>query len=127
MNATETYEHLFVGEGRVTLAILRQGGRVTVGISFCSPKDQFARHRGRKIALGRAKAESVYGFDFVEVDQTLLHNKQAAVQEFIKMACNDQEVLFPGWVYRAVKQGEVCTVKDLRAGVRAQALGEFFI
>jgi len=114
MNCTETYEHLFVGEGRVTLAILKQeGGKIQVGVSFCSPKDQFVKSRGRKISLGRAKANSVYSFNFAETDESLMHNKQIAVHEFIKMATADS-LLFPAWVYRAAKDGEVCTVRELR-------------
>lgn len=122
MNRQETYEHLFVGKGRVTLAVLRDGkGGVKVGISFCSPKDQFARARGRKIALGRASADSVYSYSFSEVDQTLVGNKKEAVSRFIEMATKD-EFLFPAWVYRAVGRGEVCTVKELREGLYYEAM-----
>ena len=52
-----TYMHPFVGKGRVTMALeIQQDGdkeKVTVGVAFCSPKDQFCRKFGRLRASAR--------------------------------------------------------------------------
>jgi hypothetical protein len=55
---TKTYFiHPLVGStgGRATLAmkIEPELGRVTLGMSWCSPKDQFCKKKGRMIATGR--------------------------------------------------------------------------
>src|ERR1700687_2633301 len=51
---TESYSHLLVGKGKVTLAAkFFDSNWVEVGVAFCSPKDQFNRKKGRLIATGR--------------------------------------------------------------------------
>lgn len=45
--------------GIITCATELVGSTIKVGFSFCSPKDTFKKHLGRKIALGRMMTEPV--------------------------------------------------------------------
>lgn len=49
----KTFCHPFVGRGRATLAINSTDDTLVVGIAWCSPRDQFSRAKGRKIATDR--------------------------------------------------------------------------
>lgn len=53
--------HPQVGEGRATIAFREadEAGvtEITYTVAYCSPKDQFARKKGRLIAEGRLKKE----------------------------------------------------------------------
>jgi hypothetical protein len=51
----ETFAHPIVGDGRATLAIRIKDDVISVGVSFCSPKDQFSKSHGRKIASNRLR------------------------------------------------------------------------
>ena len=45
---------------RITLAFTEESdGRIFAGVSFCSPKDNFNRKIGRRIAAGRLKAAPI--------------------------------------------------------------------
>lgn len=69
------YAHMLIGMqevGSVTLAAYFNGADWDVGVAFCSPRDQFSRARGRKIALGRAQVGAGPGFDFVSHDDEKL-------------------------------------------------------
>lgn len=54
----ETFTHPYVGRGRATLAIRVSDNVIDVGVSFCSPNDQFSRSKGRIIALDRLNTKS---------------------------------------------------------------------
>ncbi len=59
-----TYMHPYVGEGRATLAITSelnkntQQEEIVVAVAFSSPRDQFARRKGRLIATGRLRSST---------------------------------------------------------------------
>ncbi len=115
MNRTETYEHLFVGGGRVTLAMMLNDTTIDVGISFCSPKDQFTRSKGRKIAKGRIVAKSMHTFSLPKKkDSGLLENKDLVVSKFVEMGF-DGLGDFPSWVHEAMRRGQYTTIQALRA------------
>lgn len=121
MKKNETYEHLYVGEGRVTLAILsnEEVGRATVGVAFCSPKDRFVRAKGRLIAKGRAQASAHLSYNFSMVNNSYIDNKLKAVDEFGKWCLLNLEVTeIPVWAADAIARGEVCTVKELKEIIR---------
>lgn len=61
-----TFEHLRVGHGGATLAVMWDAGRTLakVGVAFCSPKDQYSKKRGRAIAFGRLATMRRYSFSF---------------------------------------------------------------
>jgi hypothetical protein len=52
------YAHRLLGEGRVTFCKYQDDGHnAIVGVSWCSPSDQWHRKLGNKIALGRATCD----------------------------------------------------------------------
>ncbi len=58
-----TFMHNPCGSGRVTIAIDHVGDSAKAAVAFCSPKDRFARERGRRISSARlAREASQYCF-----------------------------------------------------------------
>jgi len=123
MNKTETYEHLFVGKGRVTLAIVVDGETVKVGMAFCSPKDQFVKIRGRQIARGRALAGSFNSFEFKSVGG-LVENKRQAFDEFMTISSNNDGSI-PCWAVKSIAVGDFATIQDIRMMSEACKDGQF--
>lgn len=62
-----TYMHPHVGQGRATLAIEHdpKTKATFVGVAYASPKDKFARKKGRLVATGRLLVGSQLSFNFV--------------------------------------------------------------
>jgi hypothetical protein len=95
------YMHIELGDGHATAAISisnqREDGEgpevAYVGMSFCSPKDQFCKKTGRMIAAGRLEKEK-YLYDIV-----LDPDKQVSVQvrEAIEESVESRDARFPGW------------------------------
>lgn len=53
------FAHFRIGDGHATLCAKRDAGGYAVAVALCSPRDQFARKRGRSIAEGRLLAGEV--------------------------------------------------------------------
>lgn len=92
------YMHLTVGKGRATAAISivkEEDLEVAyVGMSFCSPLDQFCRKKGRLIAEGRLNKEKhLYTI-------TLDPDKQVSVQvrQAIENSIESSDERFPHWL-----------------------------
>lgn len=60
----DTFSHMNLGRGKATLAIRVKGDDVEVGVSFCSPRDQFSKARGRLLAEGRLNNKRGFYFEF---------------------------------------------------------------
>lgn len=63
---------------RITIAGLYSNGKLKIGVSRCSNKDQFDKKKGRLVSLGRAEKCPLYEVDtntpkksFTEIFQTL--------------------------------------------------------
>lgn len=97
-----TYIHDYIGNGRFTLAIKVNEGKVNVGVAFCAPKDQFTRKRGRTIAMGRIEKESAYCFSFTRNEDPL---KKQAWDMFVYFMENDSMGLVPRWATRSWELG----------------------
>ena len=98
------YLHLNVGKGRCTVAFRKAPPQpytdqtyTQVALSFCSPKDQFSRQRGRQIAEGRLNAEKFMW-------QLPCSEKLGEVRKKIRqvvadsVACKDDR--FPHWALK---------------------------
>lgn len=66
-----SFTHGYCGDGRVTMAMRKTGTLVTVGVAFCSPKEQFRKDKGRGIsearllkALNGEKCQNTFSFNF---------------------------------------------------------------
>lgn len=92
------YMHFKLGKGRVTAAIEVEGQTASVGLAFCSPKDQFERRRGRLIAGGRLKAGVVF-MVWIPPDQRL--KKQ--IYKVLLPAFTHKFADVPSWVRYGAK------------------------
>jgi hypothetical protein len=87
------YMHMSVAEGFVTAAIsIDDFDMIHVGLAFCSPRDQFSRAKGRRIATGRLVKNPSY---------ILGHNPavrvKALVRKVIQGSVLTKDDLFPQW------------------------------
>ena len=79
----DTYSHMNLGRGKATLAIRVKGEQVEVGVSFCSPKDQFSKSRGRLLAEGRLNSKRGFYYQFKRNEE---HLKEQAQNTLIHMS-----------------------------------------
>lgn len=99
-----TFTHLHLGNGRVTLAIRElPDGEVSVGIAWCSPRDQFSRAMGRETALGPLDYADVAkkGFSFsykseLKKGSGIIRIKDEAVVRFMD-CCKNSAIRVPSW------------------------------
>lgn len=85
---TIAYWHPRVGRGRATVAVTRYARRW--GIAWCSPKDQFSRAKGRRLALYRLTQCLSQDMLDVEKDATAADRLRAALAQGIAHGA-------PGW------------------------------
>jgi hypothetical protein len=110
----ETYMHLNVKvhsdeprrvteperRSRVTLAILGEGNEYQVGISWCSPKDQFRRKAGRLRAKARVtNPNHSFKMTFMPdpTAKTLYYGLKAQVVAAFKAYCKEHLNKLPWW------------------------------
>lgn len=115
-------------DGYITMAMIRppkdrSHNQYTVGISFCSPKDNFRKSLGRKVATGRltvTKAEKLsnYLVEFESRENYLPKAFTTALEQAIKNG------VVPSWAARAYKRGDV--IFGLTANEKATAQKEAF-
>ena len=98
-----TFTHLFLGDGRVTLAIREVEGEISVGIAWCSPKDQFSRAMGRETALMPLDHSEVtkkgFGFNFtskLKKGSSIIRIKDEAVAHFM-LEAHLGSITVPSW------------------------------
>jgi hypothetical protein len=105
-----TFLHASLGLGKVTCAIRwcpEDPSVVEVGLSFCSPKDQFIKKRGREIATARIiKQDRKNHFSFVPNPDERL---KCQILDMLSLGAETVEplrtayfptVVFPGWASR---------------------------
>lgn len=63
-----TFTHVQLKEGAITLAIEIEGDIIDYAAAFCSPKEQFNRRKGRKIAEGRLMKGKSWSFKIEQPD-----------------------------------------------------------
>lgn len=106
-NNTETdntnFMHLKVGEGRVTAAfdVVKESDKgpesMRLGLSLCSPNDQFCRKKGRQIASSRIKGGGKYSYKLPVNSKENLGNQ---LRDFISKYFVKGNSNLPGWVSR---------------------------
>ena len=79
----DTYSHMTLGRGKATLAIRVKGEQVEVGVSFCSPKDQFSKSRGRMLAEGRLNSKRGFYYQFKRNKEHLKEQAQSKLMFLI--------------------------------------------
>jgi hypothetical protein len=105
-----TFLHAPLGQGIVTCAIRwspKDPKVVEVGLSFCSPKDQFVKRRGRSIATARImKQDCKNRFSFIPDPELRLKSQ---ILDLLTLGAETLEpfrseelatVIFPGWASR---------------------------
>jgi hypothetical protein len=89
------YMHMEVADGFVTAAIhVDTHDLIYVGLAFCSPRDQFSRAKGRRIAEGRLEKNPAY----------ILRRKpesrvKALVRKVIEGSVLTRDERFPQWAH----------------------------
>jgi hypothetical protein len=119
VEAKTHYMHLPIGGGRVTVAVRSVTGTLTVGFSWCSPRDQFVKAKGRQIAEARRRqrrrphVDTEYARNFeprpngagrwctvkAPLDDEGRVDWQAVKLWILKGPCTDEKFA-PGWVVR---------------------------
>ena len=91
---------------RVTLAIIGEGNVYSVGISWCSPKDQFRRKAGRMRAKARVNNPK-HSFEMTFTPdpsaKTLYYGLKAQVVNAFKAYCKEHLDRVPWWCANPVK------------------------
>lgn len=109
----QTFVHMRLGDGRVTLAIRSDDTRKTeplvkVGVAFCSPRDKFTKAKGRKIALGRLGKGGDFWFEYQVRESEKEPLKAQISRQFLELVFerylrSDSTRAVPNWVYKVVK------------------------
>ena len=102
-NFMTTFTHLFLADGRVTLAVREhEDATVSVGIAWCNPKDQFSRALGREVALmpldlpDDTKSGFTFSFKSGLKKKSMTRLKDEAVVHF-QNHCEHGTILVPSW------------------------------
>lgn len=115
------FMHLRRGNGVVTLAgVLTQMGDsrqyCSVGVAFCSPKDRFAKAKGRMIALARANklnSQFQWGFETTGVENLREEVYLRFFNIFSAYANNpDKDHPVPNWFAKYLRTEHACC-KDM--------------
>jgi len=90
-----SYMHMDLGEGKATFAIMMddEAGTAYIGASFCSPRDQFSRKKGRLVSAGRAGK----GKHLFEIQTSSARKVRDQVREQITACVEDRDKRFPTW------------------------------
>jgi len=106
----ERFAHYKVGKGSVTLSASVDEGKVTIGLSFCHPRDRLNKQKGREIALGRRNCNGCdFSYSFKRNDQRL------SEQLFEQFEVHATHGACPPWVRYGVR-------KDQKRRSRAAAI-----
>lgn len=114
--AFETFAHYKLGGGYATLSVSVNEGAAKVGVSFCSPRDQFIKDRGRKVATTRRDlgAEVSYTFGFKRDQKAYPRLCDQLINEFKTFVAmkRDGKRMAPRWAVRKAAQLEIKVRKE---------------
>lgn len=93
----QTFLYLTFGDGRATVAINDMGKLADIGVAFCSPRDQFAKEIGRKIARDRLMSRKDFYVSFERNDDKV----KGQVRDIVKF------IVSGAWVTKADIENEL--------------------
>lgn len=96
----DTFLYLTYGDGKATIAIKQIEDIIHIAAAFCSPQDQFARHKGRKIALERLNNKKDFYISFK-------HNSDIKIKWQVRELVNF--VVAGNWVAKLDIENEIET------------------